>query len=602
MADGSSYEIDTVVRSVGVKTSADELNGLADALDAAAHVSTSFDAAIARTQTLLADATSNADAAASAVAEGASKYRSLEMAALRASKALDKATQGGKDTSALKAKADEAAAALSAQGTALDELKSKSASASAAQVKLASTLKSIEAAAKGEAAAMKTAASAAQAESKAIKSAGEVTAKATEHTADAGKKAEALGRTVKGLSRGAGPYIEQVTNLAKGIGTAGLAGGFVVAGVAAVAMTSAVILGVAALAKMAIAVNKVAQAKLDKLATKAKKDWADLFAGVHVDKFVAGLTELEKSLTANTSEGRALKDLISTLLNPLFDGIPKVVPLIRQLFRGFVLGALLAGIAALKFYILVRNMIPESVKTALKDTASNIDWMTTALYAGAIAVGVVAVALGILTAILIVLAVAIASPFILGAAVIAVVAAGVYGAIQAFVAFKAWVSAVATQLSNFAAMAWSAAASLIDGLVGGIKSGAGLVMQALKDLAKNAIATLKSALQSHSPSKLTLEIGEKGIAGGVAEGTKRGRSAVSSAMANLVDPEDIVQPSNASGAPTGGGGPRLSFDGATFVFEGVKDAEQAEGRFGRMLTRLIEGDVTALGGETEPAT
>jgi len=46
----------------------------------------------------------------------------------------------------------------------------------------------------------------------------------------------------------------------------------------------------------------------------------------------------------------------------------------------------------------------------------------------------------------------------------------------------------------------------------------------------------------------------------------------------------------------GGRTSTLDLSGATFVFQGVAGAEDAEERFGALLTRLLEGDVAQLGG------
>jgi hypothetical protein len=47
----------------------------------------------------------------------------------------------------------------------------------------------------------------------------------------------------------------------------------------------------------------------------------------------------------------------------------------------------------------------------------------------------------------------------------------------------------------------------------------------------------------------------------------------------------------------GGAGASVSLSGVTFNFYGVQGAEDAEAKFRETLTRVLEGDAIALGGE-----
>ena len=81
----------------------------------------------------------------------------------------------------------------------------------------------------------------------------------------------------------------------------------------------------------------------------------------------------------------------------------------------------------------------------------------------------------------------------------------------------------------------------------------------------------------------------EGFAGGVEDGAGAAQAATQ-AM--------VEAPSAGGGGGVGGG---LNFAGATFIFNGVANAEQAEGRFRELLLRILTGDVLTLGGrEPEP--
>lgn len=132
-----------------------------------------------------------------------------------------------------------------------------------------------------------------------------------------------------------------------------------------------------------------------------------------------------------------------------------------------------------------------------------------------------------------------------------------------------------------------------------------MVLQALRNLGGGAIDALKGALGIHSPSRYAIEFGQnltETFSGTVEDGS----SDTNAAIESMAEPPDM--PSFEGSKPRASGESRgsssntkLDLSGATFVFNGVSGAEDAEGRFGALLTRLIEGDVTQLGGEV-PAT
>ena len=553
MADGTSYEIDLLVKSVGAESSAGQLAQLASQLDAANAVSTSFDTALDRTKALLADASAASASAAGALSTASASYGEAERAAIKAAQAVDRANLAERDSSALQANAAAAASALATQTAALDAAKAAASSADAAEAKLAATLKTLEAAAKSEAAAMQSAA-------KEADNVGTSTGGGAKSAA-AGLKSLAQG--LKGADLPMGTFMRRASMLTKSLGANGWAGACVLGAAAVLALSAAVLIGVFSLAKMAVEVNKKAMADLAKTSEKANTDFAALFAGVHVEKFTAAMAKVEAMLGQNTSTGRALKQLLTTLLNPLFDAIPKVLPLVQAFLRGMVLGALEVAIAFVKVYIAARNMIPASWLAAMRAASAHIDWLRTALVAGEVVIGVIGVALAVLTGLLIIFAAAIMIaniPLVLLIALLAVLLVAVLaipiGIVLAIVYFKqiiAW-------LGNLGSAGLDAASSLISGLVDGIMSGVGAVVAAIKSMAGSAVTALMSALQAHSPSVLFSAIGETGIAGGVKRGVERGASGVNAAVGRMVEPPDMPR----GGAAGAAGSSTVSTGGNTY--------------------------------------
>ena len=602
MADGSSYELDLLVKSVGAETSADQLNQLASSLNAANAVSTSFDSALARTKALLADASAASANAAAAVETASSSYNELERASTKAAKAVESANLKGKDTTALQAAADAAAAACRAQGVALDELKAKAASAASAESALTNTMKTLEAESKSEAAAMKAA------------------EKAEESVGRGGKTAagglKALSQELKGADLPMGGFMRHISMVTKGLGSSGWVGAAVLATAAVFALSAAVVIGIGKLAMMAVELNKVAMAKIDKIGEKAKANFAALFAGVHVEKFVAALESVSHLLDANSATAKALKAMLSGLLNPLFDAAPKLVPVVSQLFRGMVLGCLEVAIWAVKAGIAIRGIIPPSVIAAIKLSASHIDYLKVGMYGMIAVIAVFAVAM--------VAAFAIAAAVTLFFVACAAIAAVVFGVIlvAALLTVVIVLAAVAAGLLMVAAVVLlpvivigllvyaiyrgiaalmslgaagaNAASSMISGLVNGIASGAGAVWNAIKSMASGAVNALMSALQAHSPSKLFDVIGHVGIAGGVKQGVERGTPEVNAAVAHMVEPPDMPQKNGAKAGSTsnvnkGGHTFQITINAAGGDSEGIAAAVE------KVINRLLEGDAMQAG-------
>ncbi len=145
--------------------------------------------------------------------------------------------------------------------------------------------------------------------------------------------------------------------------------------------------------------------------------------------------------------------------------------------------------------------------------------------------------------------------------------------------------------------------NLIDGLINGIKSGATAVINAMKGVVTGAIDAAKKALGIASPSKVFAEIGVQ-TGAGMEQGVNKGGAAVRDSLETMVAPPAGKPGGPGAQAPKPEGGSSKgghNFSGAQFVFNGVKDAQDAVAQFEEMLTRAIEGDLTKLGG-AKPAT
>lgn len=588
MADGTSYEIELLVSSVGAQSSADELNALAGKLDAASAVSTSFDTALERTKALLADASAAAQQASAAVAAGAQKYGELETASTRAAKAVERAALKGQDTTALQAQADAAAAAVAAQAATLDDLKASAASAAAAEDKLKASMKSLEAAAKAEATEIANASKEAEKLAAAQKRARQEDVKVDEIT----KKA--LGPL--------GEKTERIKAMAKTLSEAGVAGGAGVAAVALIAFAAAVAYGVYQLARMAVEVNKKAMEKLAKVSEKAHKNLAKLFEGVHVEKFVDALDKLTDTFGQNTAAGQGLKAVISALLNPLFDKSSALLPVIDALFRGMVLGALWVAIACVKASKAIAALIPDGV-------LSGANTMRNVMYGAAVAMVVLLAVTALLTVAGTILAVVLGVVIVAAAIGLALMIFWAVGAIVllaaillapviAIILLIAYFDEIVAYLGTLGSAALAAGKGIIDGLVNSITSGAGVVWDAIKSLGSGAMNALKGALGIASPSRFAAEYANN-VTTTFASETDEGAPEAHAAMASLAEPPDMPQRGGAAAGARGGvGGGRSVSIGELHIHAPSGDARDIRAAFEEWYTGVLDGDARQLAGAT----
>jgi X-X-X-Leu-X-X-Gly heptad repeat protein len=310
------------------------------------------------------------------------------------------------------------------------------------------------------------------------------------------------------------------------------------------------------------ALDAAVQAKFGKIAKaqllafnvqvqKAHENVGRIFAGVNVEKFLEALHDVLSVLDQSTITGRALRALAETALNPLFDNLAKLGPMAKAFFQGMVIAALLVAVSVLK----VRNAFRDAFGS---DIASNIDWIKTAMYAGAGAVGAFVAIVGLLAAALAL----VVGPFV----------AIAYGAYKAYNALLG--------------IPWGSAGSfIVDGLVSGITGRIGRVIAAVKGLGQSAMATFKSTLGIASPSKVFDEFGGY-TAEGFARGVEGGSARVDDAVGSMVGvPSQPSGGTRSADANSKSGGNTYNF-----YISGVKGAEELkEPSFLARLTEALEG-------------
>lgn len=273
---------------------------------------------------------------------------------------------------------------------------------------------------------------------------------------------------------------------------------------------------------------------------KAKENASLLFMGVKTDRMLAAVGKLLAFLDDSTVQGKALKALIETILNPIFDGIGRAGPAAKAFFEGMIIGALKVAIAILK----VKKRLEDVI--GLKLDLGAVDWtkLGIAAMSAAVALAVVVGAIGLVVGLI------LASVAVVGLLAFAFVTLVVQGA-KAVAALPAAIGSLLNFLvSRVSAMA-DAGRQFAAGLAEGIRSGLSEVVNAALSLATGAVDAIKSKLKIASPSKLGQDIGGN-FGGSIAMGAEGETGTVQAAAIGLGEALIPPQRGSAAAAPSAG--------------------------------------------------
>ncbi len=307
-----------------------------------------------------------------------------------------------------------------------------------------------------------------------------------------------------------------------------------------------------------------------------KKGMAGIFGGLNIEALLSGLSKIVAMFDATSVTGRAIKVVFESIFQPIVDGLAALAPKVVSTFIQFEIWALKALIA-------------------IKPFGSKIELVAKAF-------GILALIIGGIIAVVLV---GIVMPFAALAGILTAVIAAVLWVSDAFTAFGKSVTAAGGPVTWLQTKFGEVVAflqginlgeigkAMIDGLVQGITNAGGAILSAMTGAVSGAIDGAKKLLGIASPSKVFAEIGGQ-TGAGMVEGVEGSAAGVQSSLESMVAPPEAAP---AGAAPAKGSGGSLNLAGATFIFQGVEGAEDAESRFGGLLTRLLEGDASQLGAE-----
>jgi hypothetical protein len=261
-------------------------------------------------------------------------------------------------------------------------------------------------------------------------------------------------------------------------------------------------------------------------AEKLKESYGLLFADLGMEKFLAAWRSVNELMSQNTASGRALKQLVEHILQPLIDSSTTAAPLMKRFFQGIILGALNVEIAILDLRLWFKRTFGDV------ELFKGIDKMNIALKIGK---GVLYTVVGLLGLV----GVAVGAAFAIAAAQFTLISLAIKGVIDL--------------VSWFIDYDWGQLGiAIIDGIVKPLKAGYAIIGEAMTGLADSALASFKSVLGIASPSKVFARTGveiPRGVAAGVEQGTPDAREAVEAMVPDLAP-----APASAGGTATPAGG------------------------------------------------
>lgn len=246
---------------------------------------------------------------------------------------------------------------------------------------------------------------------------------------------------------------------------------------------------------------------------KLHESYSALSKGLNLEPLLKGLKSVTELFSQNTESGRALRDMLTRLFQPVIDGAEGAGLYVRRFFQGMIIAALKTENVILRLRLWFRDTFGGSLLGAL-------DLTRAAVIAGYIAFGLVAT--------------------VLGAVALAIGAVGV--ALAALVAPFAGAIALGYHLTLALKELWTLdwvglGKAIASGIVRGIKTGAAWVLDTMRDLGAKAYQAFKQKLGIASPSKEFAKLGvalPQGVAAGVDKGTPDAQRAVER-MVNVPD-------------------------------------------------------------------
>jgi hypothetical protein len=334
---------------------------------------------------------------------------------------------------------------------------------------------------------------------------------------------------------------------------------------------------------------------------RLKSNLGGLFADLDIEGALKGLRTLVALFDENTVAGKVLKAVLKGVLQPIIDQAQTAAWAVEAFFLGLAIGAL-------KVYIGLKPVIDRvsellgldfegwDLETVLRAIAKAGEYAAPFLMGVAAGVTLIGTVLVATTALALApLAALVAAITALGYALVQMAKTAKVTGVVLLTAVKSAVDAALGALRDAIAKVAQVGGDIMAGLAKGITGSAGKVVSAMSGAVGGAIAAAKRQLGIASPSKVFAEIG--GYTGeGFVKGVDSSAPAANDAVANLASPEPARAAAASGGATVttnNNRGPLVVIENLTL---GAGSTPQQAQDFVELVTRLIEGDATALAG------
>lgn len=279
----------------------------------------------------------------------------------------------------------------------------------------------------------------------------------------------------------------------------------------------------------------------DVQAQKLQESYAALTTSIKIEPLLKARAEFNALFSQSTAAGRALRDMLGSLVQPLINSLTRGSQIFKRVFQGMIIGALEFQIAVLEVLDTFGVTFTDELPGALEDTESAIkagQVIFDAFLAVITAVGVAA----LYTAITALPALATALWATLTAAPpLLLLAAALWGVYE-----------IVTQLAALFQedIDWKL---LGDAIFEGISSAWDKTVKWIKDLGGMISGTFKEVLGIHSPSRVFAQFGED-IGEGLQQGIDASAPDVNDSVEHLVKVPEAPAGGTGGAAATGAAG------------------------------------------------
>jgi hypothetical protein len=254
---------------------------------------------------------------------------------------------------------------------------------------------------------------------------------------------------------------------------------------------------------------------------RLRQNLAGLVDGVNLDKLAERFSRVVDLFDRGTATGQGLRALLGDMFQGFVDDAVDGTSGLERFIKRLVLGGLELRVE----YYKIRNGIRDTFKGTIFDTGllQNVSLFKIALFGVGAGIAFLGVAFGTL-------AVLAATPILAIMGVVYAVDLAVTTVKAGFDFVGSKVKSVGTELAS---ISWASIGSdLVDGLIGGIRSGATRAVETVRSLGRSMLSAFKSDNEIRSPSaRWSREAGEpipQGVGGGVRRATRDAENATGS--------------------------------------------------------------------------